>query len=255
MRHHPASPARQPLLWVALAAALAGFACHRADTPATPVTSTSANGTSTAPSPNDAARRDEAMVRVIQVSPAGALLDLFAGDLVLFDRLSYKAVTPYRAVDGQRYAFQLRPAGQPKAAPLSSNTEGLKRGGFYTAITMPGNGDTTRLRVVADPLDAPPAGQARVRLVNAGVDAGAVGLLGPGSTTLLLAGVEPQAVSDYRDVAPSAGGLQIVGRDGQVLATVGARVDAGHLYTIVLAGAAQREPRFEALVVADGLVP
>ena len=81
--------------------------------------------------------------------------DLFAGDLLLFDGLAFKTVTPYRAVDGKRYAFALRPAGMTQAKPLSSNTEDLKDGDFYTAIAMPGDGYGPQLRVVSDHLDSP----------------------------------------------------------------------------------------------------
>ena len=94
-------------------------------------------------------------MRVVHAVPSGTTFDLFAGDLLLFDGLGFKTVTPYRAVDGKRYAFALRPAGMAQAKPLSSNTEDLKDGDFYTAIAMPGDGHGPHLRVVSDHLDSP----------------------------------------------------------------------------------------------------
>src|SRR5689334_25330411 len=85
----------------------------RAESSTAPVTSTTPAGSSTAPSPAAAKHRDEALMRVVHASPTGNL-DLFAGDLLLFDGLAFKSVTPYRAIDGQRYAFALRPAGMPR---------------------------------------------------------------------------------------------------------------------------------------------
>src|SRR5262245_2055983 len=101
-------------------------ACDRTESSNAPGTTTSPAGTSTAPAPAAARHRDEALVRVVNAAPSSTNFDLFAGDLLLFDGLAFKSVTPYRAIDGQRYAFALRPAGMTRAQPLSSNTEGLQ---------------------------------------------------------------------------------------------------------------------------------
>src|SRR5215204_1580656 len=114
--------------------------CDRANNTNAAVKSTSPGGTSSAPSSASASHRDEALLRVVHAAPSGSNLDLFAGDLLLFDGLGFKSVTPYRAVDGQRYAFALKPAGMPRANPLSSNTEDLTDGDYYTAFAMPGDG-------------------------------------------------------------------------------------------------------------------
>ena len=42
----------------------------------------------------------------VHAVPSGSTFDLFAGDLLLFDGLGFKTVTPYRAVDGKRYALR-----------------------------------------------------------------------------------------------------------------------------------------------------
>src|SRR5262245_59477733 len=139
---------RFPLVFI-LTLAVFASACDRTETTTGAVTSSSPSGSSTSPSSASAKHRDEALVRVVHAVPGGTQLDLLAGDLVLFDGLGFKSVTPYRAIDGQRYAFALKPAGMPRAKPLSSNTEGLQDGHFYTAIAMPGDGRTPNLRLVA----------------------------------------------------------------------------------------------------------
>lgn len=231
--------------------------CNRADTANTAVTSTSPAGSSAAPSSNSAKTRDEALMRVVHAAPSSTNVDLFAGDLLLFDGLAFKAVTPYRAVDGQRYAFALRPAGMANANPLSSNTEDLKDGDYYTAIAMPGDGSGPNLRIVSDHLDRPASGKARVRVVHAGVDAGKVDLRAAGTTEPFFNDVDYQAVTDYQDVAPLNGAIEIAGENtgAPVLATLNAHLEAGRFYTIVILGNARTAPRLEAFLIEDALTP
>lgn len=232
-------------------------ACERADTTNAAVKTTSPAGTSEAPSSNSAKHRDEALMRVVHAAPSGTNVDLFAGDLLLFDGLGFKAVTPYRAIDGQRYAFALRPAGMPRANPLSSNTEDLKDGHYYTAFAMPGDGHGPHLRVVNDPLEQPASGKARLRVVHAGVDAGKIDLRASGATDTLFDDVEYQAVTAYRDVAPINGAVQVLGGDpaAPALATINTHLEAGRFYTIVIIGNARSSPRLEAFLIEDALTP
>ena len=144
---------RTPSAAVLVAMALIAPGCDRAETSSAKITTSSPAGTSTVPSSDAAKQRADALVRVVHAVPSSTTFDLFAGDLLLFDGLGFKTVTPYRAVDGKRYAFALRPAGMTQAKPLSSNTEDLKDGDFYTAIAMPGDGRGPLLRVVSDHLE------------------------------------------------------------------------------------------------------
>jgi hypothetical protein len=224
--------------------------CVRTESSNTPVTTTSPAGTSTAPAPAAAKHRDEALVRVVNAAPSSTNFDLFAGDLLLFDGLAFKTVTPYRAVDGQRYAFALRPAGMTQAKPLSSNTEGLEDGHFYTAVAMPGDGRFPRLRVVDDPLQPPAAGKARLRIIHAGVDAGTVQIRSAGAKDNLFDSVDYQAVTEYRDVLPISGAIEIV-RDA-VLTSFNTHLDPGRFYTIVILGGSGA---LEAFLIEDALSP
>jgi hypothetical protein len=232
-------------------------ACDRAETNVAPVTSSSPAGTSTAPSSESARHRDEALMRIVHAAPTGANLDVFAGDLLFFDGLAFKAVTPYRAIDGKRYAFALRPAGMPQAKPLSSNTEDLKDGDYYTAFAMPGDGHAPHLRIVNDHLEQPASGQARLRVVHAGLDAGTIHLRATGSADDVFKGVDYQAITDYRDVAPMNGAIQVMGDDAgaPLLATVNLHLEAGRFYTLVIVGHARSTPPLEAFLIEDAHVP
>ena len=240
-----------------VAITLIATGCNKADTANTAVKSTSPSGTSAAPSSASASHRDEALLRVVHAAPSGTNVDLFAGDLLLFDGVGFKAVTPYRAVDGKRYAFALRPAGMVRASPLSSNTEDLKDGDYYTAFAMPGDGTSPNLRIVADHLDRPSSGKARVRVVHAGVEAGKIDLRTAGATDVLFDDVEYQAVTDYRDVNPIDGAIEVIGEDksAPLLATIKSHLEAGRFYTIVVLGHARSSPRLEAFLIEDALTP
>ena len=240
-----------------LAVTLIAAGCDQTETRTRSVTTSSPSGSSTVPSSADAKQRADAMVRVLQVGPAGSAFDLFAGDLLLFDGLGFKTVTPYRAVDGKRYAFQLRPAGMTQAKPLSSNTEDLKDGDFYTAIAMPGDGHGPLLRVVNDHLDSPSGSRARIRIVHAGTDAGLIDIRAAGSPSALFGAVDYQTVSDYKDVAPMNGQLEVVGagRSAPVDATTNAHLEAGRFYTLVIVSNAAAPSRVEAFLIEDALSP
>jgi hypothetical protein len=160
-------------------------------------------------------------------------------------------------VDGKRYAFQLRPAGMTQAKPLSSNTEDLKDGDFYTAIAMPGDDHGPLLRVVADHLDSPSNSKARIRIVHAGTEAGLIDIRATGSASVLFDAVDFQTVSDYKDVAPMNGQLEVVGagRSAPVDASTNARLEAGRFYTLVIVTNASTPTKIEAFLIEDALSP
>lgn len=240
-----------------VAITLIATGCGRTDSPTAAIKTTSPAGTSAAPSSAAAKSRDEALLRFVNAAPSGLNVDLFAGDLLLFDGLGFKAVTAYRAVDGQRYAFALRPAGNPRAHPLSSNTEELKDGAYYTAFAMPGDSHGPKLRIVSDHLDQPSSGKARLRVVHAGVDAGTLDLRVAGASDTLFDDVDYQAISDYKDVAPMSGPMQVIGAGSAatVLATLNLHLEAGRFYTIVIVGNGQATPKLEAFLIEDALMP
>jgi hypothetical protein len=233
-------------------------ACERAETNSNaPVTTTSPAGTSTAPSAAAVDRRDEALVRVVHAIPAGAPVDIYAGDLTVFDNLSYKAVTAYRALDGKRYTFAVRPAGMANAKPLSSNTEGLDDGEYYTVFALPGDGSTAHLRVVQDVMTPPPAGKARLRVIHGGADAGEVDIYATGATAALFDGVDFQSVTGYEDIDPVNGGIE-ARAEGQAAALVKvpiAHIEGGKFYTLVLVGRVRSTPKLEAFLIEDALNP
>lgn len=240
-----------------LIAAAFGVACDRTETSSARVTTSAPAGTSSVPSSDAAKGRKDALVRVVHAVPTGSPFDLFVGDLLLFDGLAFKTVTPYRAVDGKRYAFALRPAGMAEAKPLSSNTEDLNSGEFYTAIAMPGDGHGPRLRVVSDHLDSPSPGKARLRVVHAAGDAGAIDVRAASRAAAFFDNLAYQTVSDYRDVDPINGQLEIVGagQAAPVMAATMGHLEAGRFYTLVVVGNVSAPTKVEVFLIEDALSP
>jgi hypothetical protein len=216
------------------------------------VTTESPSGQSTAPASEAAEERDNALVRFIHGIPAGATVDLYADDARTFDGVAYKTVTPYREVEGQRYTFRLRPAGMAQAEPLASNSEGLDDGDYYTVVAVPGDGETAVLRVLEDDFSWPATGKARVRVVHAAADAGEVDLFADGRTELF-DGIDFQSVSDYDEIDPWTGALQVraQGEDAPLATAANVRFEAGKVYTVVVTGKLRGTPRLEAFVIED----
>jgi len=241
---------------MAIAAVLLSLGCNRTETRTATVTTNSPAGSSTAPSSRSAASRDEALVRVVHAIPYAPAMDVFAGDLVVFDAVTFKSVTSYRALDGKRYAFALRPAGMTNAKPLAANTEGLEDGSYYTVFALPGENRRAHMRIVIDTLTRPADGKLRLRIVHAGDGVGAVDVRATGTDGTLFASVGFQTVSDYEDIGPVNGAVEIRAAGGAPLVTLpNAHLEVGRFYTLVLAGSSRSTPALEAFIIEDTLSP
>jgi len=148
----------------------------------------------------------------------------------------------------------IRPAGQDSAQPFVQYTEGISGGDHYTAIAMPAPDGKATLRVVADKLTPPPSGKASVRIVNASPDAGEIDIFVKGEE--LFDGVNPETVTNYSEIAPMTGTLEVrpEGKKNVLLTVPAVTFEPGHLYTIILAGKAAGVPKLEAVKIDDQLV-
>ena len=240
-----------------VAITLIAAGCDRTETSTAAVTTSRRPALRRVPSSDSARHRDEALVRVVHAAPSGTDFDLFAGDLLLFDGLG---VQDRHAVSRRRRkAVRVRaaPRGHGQAKPLSSNTEDLKDGDFYTAFAMPGDGNGPQPARRQRSSRSPASGKARLRVVHAGVDAGTIDVRAAGAPRRSSTMSTYQSVTDYRDVAPLNGAIEIVGA-GQVGAAARrphAHLEAGRFYTLVIVGNAARTDKVEAFLIEDALSP
>lgn len=249
----PISNIRSITAALLLISAALGVACESAETRTAPVTTSTASGSSTAPSAAAASSRDEALVRVVHAVPLASAMDVYAGDLLAFDAVGFKSVTGYRALDGKRYVFSLRPAGMTNAKPLASNTEGLEDGRYYSVFALPGEGRSVRLRVVGDRLDQPATGKARLRIVHGGEGLATADIRASGAADLLLEGVTFQTVTDYQDVNPFNGAIDVQSGGKTVLVLPNAHLEANRFYTMVIVG--RNGAGREAFIIEDQVTP
>ena len=159
---------------ITLIAFLGASACNKkTDQPTR--TATSEGQTSSGAAGTTAAKQDRALVRFVNADPSHATTDLWFGDMKAFSDVAYKAVTPYTELPADRSTFKLRAVGQN--VDLSTNNEGLNKGGHYTMVAIRSKDGATILRAITDDLDSPSAGKAKVRMINAAANTGELDLV------------------------------------------------------------------------------
>lgn len=223
--------------------------------PDAPVRSVTPAGSWTAPSARQAADRDRALLRVVSALPGLSRVDLFVESQKIASGVEYKSITPYMEVASGRQAVRLRPAGLDTAEPLAEQTEQLRAGQHYTVLLMPGeeSGPAAAIRILGDPMEAPDGDSAKLRVVHASADAGRFDVHMSGREQLLASGLEFQAASDFTELQPSPGTLELrpAQRSETMLRVPDLRLSSGGMYTIVVIGRTRIEPPLETLVLED----
>lgn len=246
-----------------LASAVSAFAvltllagCRQDLTSDAAIKTTSPEGTSTAAASSAAKERGMALVRAVYAIPAGATVDVFAGDNRIFDGLAYRTVTAYQEIAARRYAIHLRPGGMNLADPLATNNERFTAGSYYTVFAVPGDGQAASLRVVQDQNVTPDAAKARLRIVHASRDAGEFDVYATGRPDALFDGVDFQSATNYVDVEPFTGSLELKPdrQSGVMLTIPDMRLDAGKSYTLIVVGRVRTDPKLDTVLVEDQAV-
>ena len=241
---------------------LAAAACSAAPEQSGPVKTKTEAGTTTAPLAAEVAARKGALVRLVHAVPGVASVDLFAGDGKVFENAAYKATTAYRELPSASALYRLRLAGQDAAEPLVEDSEAFGTGRYHTVVVLPvrasgllSKAEGVELRFMADEFEAPAAGRARVRLVNASPDLDEVDLYAAGRAEPLVKGAKFGAETAYAETEPAAGGLEVrrAGENISTLSVPGLKIEAGGLYTVFIVGGTKGAAKLEAFVVEDRL--
>jgi hypothetical protein len=179
-----------------------------------------------------------ARIRLAHFSPDAPVMDVY---LVGFDGeeermlngLGFGQVSEYTTLEPGNYTFLLRRAGSPADGdPWVTASAELAEGNAYTFAAMGPRTDVTQV-LVTDDLAPPPAGQAKVRLIQASTSAGPVDVSGDGGWVL----AEAAAFGSTTDYAAIAAGPQTIA----VTSADGARVasdlnfEPGTVNTVVVA--------------------
>ena len=192
-----------------------------------------------------------ARLRFLHAAADRAGLDVRLDGAALFAGVPFSstatagAITVYVEIPPGEHLIEVAPAeGGPALAALPFSAAS---GRDYTAVALPG----ARLAALTDNNALPALGTARVRLLHAVADYPAVDLFADGA--LLDANVLLDTASAYLALAGGVYDLQIR-RAGapDVLATLpAARLQEGHVYTLVFKGRAVGSPALQAELVAD----
>jgi hypothetical protein len=117
-------------------------------------------------------------IRLAHFSPDAPAMDVylvgFDGEEVMLHGLGFGEVSDYTPLEAGHYTFLLRRAGAPpESDPWVTTSADLMEGDAYTFAAMGPRSDVKQV-LVTDDLAPPPAGQAKVRLIQASSSAGVV---------------------------------------------------------------------------------
>jgi hypothetical protein len=148
--------------------------------------------------------------------------------------VGYGAVSQYQRVQPDRYAVSMRPAGAPASSPpvLTTNVNATAGKAFTVAGVGPYAG--LGLAVINDDLTLPPAGKARVRVLNGSARAKNVevnALNGPTVTN----GIAFAKTTPYASVPAGKWTLQVASTaQTDLKATSAVDIKAGDVYSLVV---------------------
>jgi hypothetical protein len=185
----------RPLRAVVLASALGLVSAGMASAPAT-----------AAPRPAPASA-----IRVAHFSPDTPQMDVYAAgfdgtESLVLPQLGFGQVSEYMSLPGGVYAFSMRPAGAPATSEAALRVSAELTDGVTYTFAAFGRQDSLTTDLLTDDLSPPPAGQARVRIIQGAGDAGPVDV-SAGASPLFARGARLGTVGAY--TAVPAGSLEI----------------------------------------------
>ncbi|CAN5799063.1 DUF4397 domain-containing protein [soil metagenome] len=185
-----------------------------------------------------AAAADGAFLRLAHLSPDTPEVDVYVvsvsdpADTIVLEGVGYGAVSEYQTVSGGTYTISMRPAGAAASTPpVISTTLNTSPGNAYTVAGV-GVFDDLGLTVLDDDLTLPPAGQSRVRVVQASASEPELDISVDGGPTLGT-DVAFATTTGYTTVPPGNWTLRVDGTAG-LAATLPLTVDAGGVYSVLV---------------------
>jgi hypothetical protein len=177
-------------------------------------------------------------LRLAHLSPDTPHVDVYVASVSAPSRsftakgVGYGALSPYQAVQPDTYTISMRAAGAaPDSPPVLTTSLTVRPGAAYTVAGL-GKYAELALRVLDDDLTMPPAGQARVRVVQASTTAPTLDVSVKGGGAVA-DGVGFAQVTGYNTVAAGDWTL-LAGPSGQQATELPVRLQATGVYTVLL---------------------
>jgi len=210
--------------------------------------------TSVAPAGKAVAEQNKALVRFLNADPGVTHYDLWFEDSKTYTHVKYQRLTPYDELPASRGEFRLRASGWDDTEPIATQTGHLDSGKRYTVVALRDAQGNMALEVIADNLTPPSEGKAKVRLINAAPNFGQADVIRQNDNEALFKGVNVDTATDYKDVDASPTTLEVreKGQHRPAVLISNVRLEAGKMYTIVMAGGTANTP-LQAIPIEDEL--
>lgn len=177
-------------------------------------------------------------VRLAHLSPDTPDVDVYlaavtGGTPQRFPGVGYGTVSTYLSVPTGTYAVSMRGAGAPATDPpvLTTNVT-VADGKAYTVAGVGKHADLG-LKVIDDDLSLPPAGKAKVRIVQASVRAPVMTVSITGGP-VIAENIAFATTTDYLDVTPGHWTLKAQGAGGSPSSTLTATLAEGNVYSLIV---------------------
>jgi hypothetical protein len=186
-----------------------------------------------------AAAGDVGYVRLAHLSPDTPNVDVYlttvggGGKPQVFPGVGYGTVSSYLSVPTGTYAVAMRASGAPATDPPVLTTDVTVAAGKAYMVAGVGKHADLGLKVINDDLAPPPAGKAKVRVVQASVRAPVLDLAIQGGATIAT-GVGFATTTDYLAVDPGRWTLRVQGANGGPTGTLAAHLVAGNVYSLLV---------------------
>ncbi len=180
----------------------------------------------------------DACLRLVHAAPDAPPVDIYVNDAPLAENLEYGTATEYVAVpSGGGRAVRVVPTGSPIEDAVIDTSLDFDPGQAYEILAT-GAGEELELTITGVDLRPVAAGQARVRVIHASPDAGAVDIGIEGDEANLFEGIDYRVATNYLIV--DAGDYPIEVRPGGEDMTVALQSDAtfeeGVVYDLIAIG-------------------
>jgi Domain of unknown function (DUF4397) len=197
-----------------------------------------------------AAQDTPAMVRIVHLSADAPEVDLYVDGTRTLAGVSFKTASKYRALPAGAHTLAVRAAGSaPTSTPAASVNVSVRAGAPYTAVLL---GPMAQLKAVVakDDFSAPPAGRAKLRVIDAAPQSPPLDIAIAGGP-VLFRDLRFGEVTSFVTVEAGTFGMEVrAAGTSRVLFTQGeARMPAGMIVT--LAGTTSAAGRIETLPILD----
>jgi hypothetical protein len=177
-------------------------------------------------------------VRLAHLSPDTPDVDVYlnavtGGTPQRFPGVGYGTVSTYLSVPTGTYAVSMRAAGAPATDPPVLTTNVIVAEGKAYTVAGVGKHADLGLKVIEDDLSLPPAGRAKVRIVQASVRAPVMTVSLAGGA-VIADNIAFATTTDYLDVSPGHWTLRAQGAGGSPSSTLSATLVAGNVYSLIV---------------------